>query len=260
MTQLADELERHLPYLRRYARALTGEQQSGDDLAFSALQAMREFRFDSKDIEKIKLGLFRAFHRIWMDNGRERIGAEDATSSTLPPNSREALLLATLEGFDRSDIGYVLETTPETVAELLRQASQDMHRSRTGQILIIEDDAIIATDLKTIVEKNDHQVVAIARTQTEAIALAKDTPPDLILADIQLADGSSGIDAVRQILADFKHLPVIFVTAFPERLLTGQRPEPAFLITKPYRNEQIASAVSQAMFFASTDSLVADDV
>lgn len=167
-------------------------------------------------------------------------------------------MLATLEGFDRDSIGYILGATPGTVANLLRQATTDMHLGKPGEIMIIEDDAIIATDLKTIVEKNDHRVVAMARTQREAVAMAKVSRPELILADIQLADGSSGIDAVRQILSDFGHLPIIFVTAFPERLLTGQRPEPAFLITKPYRNEQVASAVSQAMFFASTDTLVAD--
>jgi hypothetical protein len=50
---------------------------------------------------------------------------------------------------------------------------------------------------------------------------------------------------------------VIFVTAFPERLLTGKRPEPAFLITKPYVEDQVRSAVSQAMFFASTETLAA---
>mgnify|MGYP002650438972 CR=1 FL=1 len=78
--------------------------------------------------------------------------------------------------------------------------------------------------------------------------------PGLVLADIQLADDSSGIDAVKDILAEFQ-VPVIFITAFPERLLTGDRPEPAFLISKPYSEEQVRSAVSQAMFFASTDGL-----
>ncbi len=258
MTQLADELERHLPYLRRYARALTGQQDLGDDLAFGALQSIRENRAQIQGAESVKLDLFRAFHRSWIAGEDERARPNSEGSPTPATNSREALMLATLEGFDRDSIGYILGDTPGTVANLLRQATTDMHLGKPGEIMIIEDDAIIATDLKTIVEKNDHRVVAMARTQREAVAMAKVSRPELILADIQLADGSSGIDAVRQILSDFGHLPIIFVTAFPERLLTGQRPEPAFLITKPYRNEQVASAVSQAMFFASTDTLVAD--
>ena len=50
-------------------------------------------------------------------------------------------------------------------------------------------------------------------------------------------------------------VPVVFITAFPEKLLTGDRPEPAFLITKPYTEDQVQSAVSQAMFFATTETL-----
>jgi CheY-like chemotaxis protein len=102
-----------------------------------------------------------------------------------------------------------------------------------------------------------HAVTGIARTRTEAVALAASNRPDLILADIQLADNSSGIDAVNDILAQFDDIPVVFVTAFPERLLTGKRAEPTFLITKPFSDDQVTSAVSQAMFFASTETLLA---
>ena len=72
--------------------------------------------------------------------------------------------------------------------------------------------------------------------------------PGLVLADIQLADGSSGLDAVNEILTEIE-VPVIFITAFPERLLTGEKPEPAFLITKPFRPEAVKAAISQALFF-----------
>jgi CheY-like chemotaxis protein len=70
----------------------------------------------------------------------------------------------------------------------------------------------------------------------------------MVLADIQLADGSSGIDAVNDILAE-SPIPVIFITAFPERLLTGERPEPAFLVTKPFNPEMVKALISQALFF-----------
>ena len=71
-----------------------------------------------------------------------------------------------------------------------------------------------------------------------------------MLADIQLADGSSGIDAVKDILEQIS-VPVIFITAFPERLLTGERPEPTFLITKPFQPNAIRAAISQALFFST---------
>jgi hypothetical protein len=44
-------------------------------------------------------------------------------------------------------------------------------------------------------------------------------------------------------------VPVIFITAYPERLLTGERPEPTFLVTKPFRPEVVKAIISQALFF-----------
>jgi CheY-like chemotaxis protein len=110
-------------------------------------------------------------------------------------------------------------------------------------------------DIVAIVEGMGHRVIDNARTRAEAVRMAAAERPDLILADIQLADNSSGVEAVNDILARFGSIPVIFITAFPERLLTGERPEPAFLINKPYTEEQVRSAVSQAMFFSSTETL-----
>lgn len=100
-------------------------------------------------------------------------------------------------------------------------------------------------------------MTGIARTADAAVQLYNTERPHLIMSDIQLADGSSGIDAVNKIVEDAPDIPVIFITAFPERLLTGEGPEPAFLISKPYTEEQVRSAVSQAMFFSSTETLKA---
>jgi len=91
-------------------------------------------------------------------------------------------------------------------------------------------------------------VIDVARTRTEAAEAVSRRQPGLVLADIQLADGSSGVDAVNDILSLFE-VPVIFITAYPERFLTGQRPEPAFLITKPFRTETVKAVISQALFF-----------
>ena len=130
-----------------------------------------------------------------------------------------------------------------------------MRSNAAARVLIIEDEPIIAMDIETIVRDLGHEVTGVAVTRDEDVALAMEDRPGLVLADIQLADGSSGIDAVNELLGSLGDIPVIFITAFPERLLTGDRPEPAFLISKPYSEEQVRSAVSQAMFFASTDGL-----
>src|SRR5205809_6555630 len=103
-------------------------------------------------------------------------------------------------------------------------------------------------DIEALVESLGHNVIGIARTHSEALALAKQKRPGLILADIQLADNSSGLDAVNELLGSYE-VPVIFITAYPERFLTGERPEPAFLIAKPFQPSTVSAIASQALFF-----------
>lgn len=176
---------------------------------------------------------------------------------SLTPNSRESLLLNAVEGFLPDQIAAILQIDSAEVANLIEVAVRDMQASVAGSVLVIEDEAIIALDIVDIVRSMGHSVTGSARTRDEAVAMALHDRPDLILADIQLADKSSGIEAVNDILVRFPDIPVIFITAFPERLLTGVRPEPAFLITKPFSEDQLRSAIGQAMFFASTETLTA---
>lgn len=253
-----------LPYLRRYARALTGSQETGDRFAAATLEAILADKAAFEKALPPKTALFRAFHLVWGTAGAP-LGEPDTRLSgraqdhmaSLTPNTREALLLHAIEGFSFEEIGRIMDTDAAEAEELVTIAKREMANSIAGQVLIIEDEAIIAMDVETIVTEMGHRVTGIAPTRRAAVELAAGAKPDLILADIQLADNSSGIDAVNDILAQFDDIPVIFITAFPERLLTGKRPEPAFLITKPYVEDQVRSAVSQAMFFASTETLVA---
>ncbi|MCU9850245.1 response regulator [Defluviimonas sp. WL0024] len=252
----------NVPFLRRYARALTGTQDTGDRYAAATLEAL--LTDDEPRGGSAKIALFRAFHLVWSSAGAP-LGEPDTPLSAraqshmaqLTPNTREALLLHAIEGFTAEEIGAIMEVEVTEAAELIEIARREMERAVAGKVMIIEDEAIIAMDISGIVQDIGHSVTGIARTRTEAVNLAAGNRPDLILADIQLADNSSGIDAVNDILAQFEDLPVIFITAFPERLLTGKRPEPAFLITKPFSEEQVRSAVSQAMFFSSTETLAA---
>ncbi|MBS8225654.1 response regulator [Vannielia litorea] len=262
----ADGIARELPYLRRYARALTGSQKSGDAYAAATLEAM----LDDPDLgdrsRSPRVALFAAFHAIWTSSGAP-VEAEEGDSflaaqanrhmAPLTPGTREALLLYTIEQFSYAQIGDITNSTEAEAEEMVATAQEEMARSISGKVMVIEDEAIIAMDLETVVGQMGHRVTGVARTHKGAVQLAKQERPDMILADIQLADNSSGIDAVNDILGEFGEMPVIFITAFPERLLTGEKPEPVFLITKPYTEEQVRLAVSQAMFFASTVTLVA---
>ena len=261
---LATTIGANLPYLRRYARALTGSQDTGDRYAAATLEAILAGGAETTDMPSVKVTLFNAFHLVWSSAGAP-VGEADSSLSAraqshmagLTPNTREALLLHVIEGFTPAEIGSIMGVQTEDAADFIDIARREMENSVSGAVLVIEDEAIIAMDIAAIVTDIGHRVTGIARTRSEARLQAAADRPDLILADIQLADQSSGIDAVNDILAQFADIPVIFITAFSERLLTGKRPEPAFLITKPFTEEQLRSAVSQAMFFASTETLVA---
>ena len=261
-SDLADIVGASLPYLRRYARALTGSRETGDRFAAATLEAILADGDILSESSSPKVALFRAFHIVWASAGAPLGTPEDDLAARahhhmahLTANTREALLLNSIEGFSTGDLAEIMRITPSEAAGLLDIAQSEMLASMSGRVMIIEDEPIIAIDLQSIVTGMGHDVTGIARTRTEATALARQAPPDLILADIQLADKSSGIDAVRDILEALGERPVIFITAFPERLLTGARHEPAFLIAKPFEEDQVRSAVSQAMFFASTQTL-----
>ncbi|MGB8813902.1 MAG: response regulator [Paracoccaceae bacterium] len=254
-----------LPRLRRYARALTGNQTIGDRFAAATLGAILADSAIYDTTISPAAALFRAFHLIWSNTDTSTV-EEGANSlerraqvhlAGLTKDSREALLLHTIEGFTLNEVGQVMQIDAAAAARLVQAALAEMEKSVRGAVLVIEDEAFIAMDIESIVTAMGHRVTGIARTYAEALALGAKDRPDLILADIQLADKSSGIDAVRDLLARLGPTPAVFITAFPDQLLTGTRPEPTFLIAKPYLEEQVRSTVSQAMFFASTATLKA---
>lgn len=254
-------LTAQMPYLRRYARALTGSQGRGDKYTVATLQVILKDRSEFENDDSVKVNLFKVFHAIWSSSGQMFVDPDDALRarthgllSKLTANSREALLLRTIEEFSVDHVAKIMRVEADEVRRLIATANAELSQSVQGRVMIIEDEPIIAADITDIVTSLGHDVTGVARTHKEALALGAEQEPDLILADIQLADNSSGIDAVNDLLTQMD-VPVIFITAFPERLLTGDRPEPAFLISKPFQEEQVQSAVSQAMFFASTATL-----
>lgn len=256
---LSNVLAPHIPLLRRYARALTGSQRSGDAYVAATLQALIEDRSAFDMSLPPRVALYRVFHVIW-DSAHIEPSPEESHGlarkaqerlRALTPLSRQALLLTTVEGFTTDETARIIGAPWSEVTALVAEARAEIERQTRARVLIIEDETLIAIDLSDIVAKLGHEVVATADTASKAIAAAALHKPDLVLADIQLADGSSGIDAVNEILHRVS-VPVIFITAFPDRLLTGERPEPTFLITKPYLEETVQAAVSQALFFEST--------
>jgi len=254
---LAHAIAEHLPYLRRYARALCGTQKSGDAYVRACLEAIVADKSVLDASLSPRVGLYRLFHKLWNSahieapaGGAKRdVDGVERRLSELTPARRQALLLTAMEGFNISDTARILEVDEEEVKQMVSQAVREISNQPSTKVLIIEDEPIISLDLQSIVREMGHTVAAIATTRDEAVRAARKTEPGLVLADIKLADGSSGIDAVRQILSEVD-VPIVFITAYPERLLTGERPEPTFLVTKPFVPETVRVAVSQALLFA----------
>jgi len=244
----------HLPLLRRYARALTGSQASGDSYVGAMLEALLQDSSLLDESHGPRVGLFRLFTEIWHSVSLNDEGeplpeaASERRLSNITPPARQAFLLLSLEGFSEEEVGFILGIDVAEVRSLTDTAGRELAAEIATDVLIIEDETFIAMDLESLVKNLGHKVIGVARTHSDALTLAKTKRPGLILADIQLADGSSGLDAVNELLRTFE-VPVVFITAYPERFLTGERPEPAFLISKPFQPAMVSAVASQALFF-----------
>jgi DNA-directed RNA polymerase specialized sigma24 family protein len=245
----------HIPFLRRYARALTGSQGAGDAYVAATLEALVKEPALLEAAASPRTALFRIFSATW--NAAPVDGMPDRVLNLMPaekqlghmtPMPRQAFLLVSVEGFSEDEAATILNIDRPALHNLVEEAGRELAAQIATDVLIIEDETLIALDLEDLVENLGHRVIGIARTRSEALAIAKSRRPGLILADIQLADGSSGLEAVNDLLMSFQ-VPVIFITAYPERFLTGERPEPAFLVSKPFQPVTIAALVSQALFF-----------
>ncbi len=254
---VAQPIAPHLPYLRRFARALTGNQRIGDVYVQSALEAnMAEPRRIDPQVD-VRVSLYKVLLEVWRSvpipsqsdptDPSAEAGAQQ-TLEAMTPRSRIAFLLRSLEGLTTAEVAAVMDCPPAEAQEYIEVAGREIADQIRTDVLIIEDEPLIALDLQSLVEDLGHALVDVARTHREAIAAMQKFQPGLILADIQLADGSSGLEAVNEILGTLK-VPVVFITAYPERFLTGARPEPAFLITKPFLTETVKAVISQALFF-----------
>jgi CheY-like chemotaxis protein len=244
------QIARQAPYLRRYARALTGAQARGDGLVTAAIGGLLDGGLHLSSDLPLRVGLYRVLHEVWSWDGSvlEEDSVIDRRLQDLSPERRAALLLVGMEGFAPDEAAQILRMEISDFEAVLAAAELDLDQQLASKVLIIEDEPIIALDLTRLVRELGHEVVGAAATRGEAVSLAKASRPGLVLADIRLADGSNGVDAANDILSEID-VPVIFITAFPEHLLTGERPEPAFMITKPFREEAVKALIAQALFF-----------
>ena len=261
---LGEQIAKNLPYLRRYARALTGSQSTGDAFVRATLEAALADTGLKSSLEGGRVPLYKAFNKVWSSaymevpdaDGNARLHEDSATGRlrAITPLNRQALLLTTLEDFSMEEAGEIMAMPAGKVETLVHEAVEEIDRETATSVLIIEDEPLISMQLEDLVQSLGHEICGTAATRTQAQQVIAERTPGLVLADIQLADGSSGLDAVDDILA-IGSVPVIFITAYPERLLTGDRPEPTYLVTKPFQEQTVRAAISQALFFGSSRPL-----
>jgi DNA-directed RNA polymerase specialized sigma24 family protein/CheY-like chemotaxis protein len=254
---ISQTIRPHLPYLRRFARTLSGSQEAGDAYVATLLEGLIATPSDFAADLPPRVSLYHLFLRVWnsvrLTGGGEQdvngsLAAAERRINSISSLPRQAFLLVAVEGFTAAEAASILEVSEKDVDSLLDIAGQEIAHQVATNILIIEDELLIAMDLETLVGSLGHTVQDVATTKGEALAAVKRRKPGLILADVKLADGSSGLDAVREIVAK-DEIPIIFITAYPEKVLTGERPEPTFLISKPFQRETVMAIISQALFF-----------
>jgi DNA-directed RNA polymerase specialized sigma24 family protein/CheY-like chemotaxis protein len=259
-----DPIIAHVPYLRRHARLLTGSQELGDEFVRLCLElVVAEPQWLEGD--NLRVQLFRAFHAAW-SRVHETIADESTMGEVelvervrqglagLPSAERRTLALIVVEEFTYEDTAYILGITVDQVRRSVAKARSELLSRVSVSVLIIEDEQIVASDIARIVEDMGHRVAGMAAHQAQSVSLAEELKPGLVLADIRLEDDGDGIAAAQRILEAYE-VPIVFVTGYPERLLTGGGLEPAFVVAKPFDSEALKVTIAHALAtYASPDA------
>jgi DNA-directed RNA polymerase specialized sigma24 family protein len=248
----------HVPHLRRHARLLSGSKEVGDEYVRISLELIMAEPGRLAGGEP-RIQLFRAFHAVWSAlHDSDRRGSANAITiedrldqglAALAPIERRVLLLAVVENLSLEDVALVLDLDVGTVRGYLAKARASLRQEVELPVLIIEDEPMIAIELSQIVRDMGLAVAGTAARQDEAVVAAGAVDEDrlgLVLADIQLQDSGNGIAAAQQILERY-NVPIVFVTGFPERLLTGSGLEPAFVVAKPFDPESLKVTIAHAL-------------
>ncbi|MCG8572968.1 MAG: response regulator [Spirochaetes bacterium] len=118
-----------------------------------------------------------------------------------------------------------------------------------ARIMIVEDDAIIAEDLKCCLEELGYEVTSIHSKGEEAVSKVNTENPDLLLMDIYLKGFFDGIETSTVIKKRFKNIPIIYISAFSDQKLLqrASKTEPIMYIVKPFEEIQLKKAIENAL-------------
>jgi len=252
MQHPAQEILPALPRLRRFARALTGDAEAGDDLVAEVVEETLAASFAEAGCDPLRLLAamlrLRGTRGAAPPRGDGPVHPLEAALCGLPERRRRAFLLATLEALPTREVAAVMGVEEPEAAADVAGAREAVGRALAARVLIVEDDALIARDLAETVASMGHRVCGTAATPDEAVAVAEDDEPTLALVDLHLAQGTDGKATVRSLRARHAGLPVIFVTAFAEELERDRALSNEPVIRKPFTRDQIETAITRAVF------------
>ncbi len=152
---LGAQVAAQLPYLRRYARALTGSQSTGDAFVQATLEAALADDELSQSLAGGRVPLYRAFNKVWSsayldvnDDDNDQLGEHEMAASgrlrRITPLNRQALLLTTVEDFSPEEAAEVMEVQEGDVSRLVEEAIDEIDRESRTSVLIIEDEPQIS--------------------------------------------------------------------------------------------------------------------
>lgn len=233
--------------VRQFARAAIADRLVGDEVVRLALS-----RADADGLEAAEL--LKRFVQAWRlasaGNGKSAAMFSDrALLASLPPppgEERLMLLLVDVLGFSLEEARAILAPMDKEASAALAEGRRLVENPRDATAIVIEDEPLIAAELRGVLEKMGVRVGGFARTAARAVTLADETMPDLILADYNLEDGETGADAIAAIHQSHD-CPVIFITGYPDKVLQGEEVEPDFVIAKPYRIPAVRAAVAHCL-------------
>jgi DNA-directed RNA polymerase specialized sigma24 family protein/CheY-like chemotaxis protein len=254
MQVFASHLFDHLPYLRRYARALTGTAQRGDELVLRSLETamLAPERFGLTRNARIPLYALVNLHFDEAGGGQGQplpspYPVERALAA-LPEGERRAYLLIALEGLSPAEAAAVLNEPAEgEIAIRFGHARERVRQAMVQKVLVVEDDSLLAADLENCVTSLGHEVCGTAVSEQAAIEIADRHEPTLALLDVCLADGSSGIEVAKR-LRRRGVARTIFVTGFADEAENRDALHLGPIVSKPYTVETLDEAIQRAIF------------
>ncbi len=123
--------------------------------------------------------------------------------------------------------------------------------SQNPKILIVEDENIIALDIRSILEDLGYMVSAIVSSGEESIQKASKMKPDLVLMDIKLKGSIDGVSAGEEIYKQFR-IPIVYLTAYSDqatidRINNGKNGNPSTVINKPFDEGELQTVIDNTL-------------